>query len=146
MVSARDSPRNPLGARVLCEADLQQFRRDAVERAERDAQGQVVAGPGAAKLADESRNGWREGSAARLDDESDLAVSGRQSTFPDAVSSREGMTRFEAGRGVGRSRFRARARMGSIRKWLRARGDSNSYEVILTGPVLTSQSTPAVQL
>ncbi len=97
MVSARDSPRNPLCARVLCEVDLQQFCREAVDRAERDSQGQVVAGPGAAKLADESRNGWREGSAARFDDESDLGVPGRQLTFPDAVSSHEGMTRFEAG-------------------------------------------------
>jgi len=97
MVSARDSSRDRLCARVLSEADLRQFCREAVDRAERDAQGQVVAGPGAAKLADESRNGWRDGSAARLDDESDLGVPGRQSTFPDAVSSREGMTRFEAG-------------------------------------------------
>jgi hypothetical protein len=97
MVSARDSPRDPPCARVHRGADLQQFCREPVDRAEREAQGQVVAGPGAAKLADESRNGWREGSAARLDDESDLGVPGRQSTFPDAVSSREGITRFEAG-------------------------------------------------
>jgi len=96
MVSAQDSPRDPSCARVPGESHLRQFRREAVDRAEREAQGQVVAGLGAAKLADESRNGWREGSAARLDDESDLGVPGRQSTFPDAVSSREGMTRFEA--------------------------------------------------
>ena len=97
MVSARDSPRATPCARVHGEADLQQFCREAVDLAERDAQGQVVAGPGAAKLADESRNGWSEGSAAWLNNESDLGVPGRQSTFPDAVSSREGMTRFEAG-------------------------------------------------
>ncbi len=68
-----------------------------MDRAEREAQGQVVAGLGAAELADESRNGRREGSAVRLDDEGDLGVPGCQPTTPDAVSSREGMTRFEAG-------------------------------------------------
>ena len=56
-----------------------------------------MTGLGAAKLADESRNGRREGSAIRLDDEGDLGVLGRQPTTPDAASSREGMARLEAG-------------------------------------------------
>jgi hypothetical protein len=97
MADPRDLPRETPCARVPGESDLHQFCREAVDRAEREAQGQVVTGLGAAKLADESRNGRRERSAVRLDDEGDLGVPGRQSTFPDAVSSREGMTRFEAG-------------------------------------------------
>ena len=97
MVSPRDSPRDPPCARVPGESDLHQFCREAVDRTEREAQGQVVAGLGAAKLADESRNGRREGSAVRLDDEGDLGVPGRQPTTPDAVSSREGMAQLEPG-------------------------------------------------
>jgi hypothetical protein len=77
--------------------DLYQASCESVDRAEREAQDQVVAGPGAAKLADESRNRRREGSAVRLDDEGELGVPGRQPTTLDAVSSREGMAQLEAG-------------------------------------------------
>jgi hypothetical protein len=69
-----------------------------------------------------------------VDDEGDLGVPGRHPAAPGAVSRSDGLAPFAAGGGAPRTGPGTPEMVGSIRNWLRARGDSNSCVGYLLGP------------
>jgi hypothetical protein len=116
VVAARDSPREPPCARVPGELNLYQSGGEAVDRAERDAENQVVSGVRAAACADQARCGRGGGGALPFDDERDLSVLGRQTATPGAVSRGDGLALIAVERRARPARSGARLGLGSIRE------------------------------